>query len=110
MKMKNITLVTSLLILALISFGTVAADSHLDEAIQHAQAAATSSDSKAVVQHATEAITHAKAAKNDKTDSKHINEGLKCLDDAVKEGNAGNIDAAKKEATDAVKHFKQAAK
>ena len=33
-----------------------------------------------------------------------------CLDGAIKEGNDGNLDAAKKEATDAVKHFKQAAK
>ncbi|MBA3756976.1 MAG: hypothetical protein H0X02_12460 [Nitrosomonas sp.] len=110
MNMKTISLYVSILIMALFSFSAIAADSHLDQAIQHAEAAITSPDGKAVAQHAEEAKTHAKAAKNDKTDGKHMDEGIKCLDDAVKEGKAGNTDAAKKAARDAVNHFKQAAK
>ena len=53
MNMKNITLLASLFIMAIISFSAIAEDTPLDQAIQHANAAATSSDSKAVVQHST---------------------------------------------------------
>ena len=108
--MKTISLYAGILILALFSFGAIAAGSHLDEAIQHAEAAVNSSDGKGVAQHAEESKTHAKAAKNDKTDAKHVDEGIKCLDDAIKEGKDGNTEAAKKAARDAVNHFKQAAK
>jgi hypothetical protein len=109
MHTKTTLLYASILIIVLFSFSAIAGQSHLDQAIQHAETAATSSEGKAIVQHAQESKTHAKAAKNDKTDAKHLDEGIKCLDDAVKEGNDGNTDAAKKAATDAVKHFKQAA-
>ena len=116
MSMNNITLLASFFIMAIISFSAVAEDTALDQAIQHAQAAATSSDSKAVVQHATEAIMQATAAikmkpiagSYDKNEDSHISKGLKCLDDAVKEGNAGHTDSAKKAASDAASHFKQA--
>ncbi|SDX59262.1 small metal-binding protein SmbP [Nitrosomonas oligotropha] len=37
-------------------------------------------------------------------------DGIKCLNDAVKESDSGNTDAAKQAATDAVRHFKQATK
>ena len=110
MNKKTIIIYASILIMTLLSFSAIAGQSHLDEAIQHAEAAVASTDGKTVAQHAEEAKTHAKAAKNDKTDAKHLDEGIKCLDGAIKEGNDGNLDAAKKEATDAVKHFKQAAK
>lgn len=110
MNKKTIIIYASILIMALFSFSAVAGQSHLDEAIQHAEAAVTSADGKALAKHAQEAKTHAKAAKNDKTDAKHVDEGIKCLDSAIKEGNDGNLDAAKKEATDAVNHFKQAVK
>ena len=96
--------------MALFSVSAVAADNHLNQAIQHAEAASTSPDGKSIVQHAQEAKTHAKAAMNDKNDAKHLEDGMKCLDDAVKAGNDGNTDAAKKSAKDAVNHFKQAAK
>lgn len=111
--MKTITLFVSILIMSLISFGVLAGSSHLDEAMQHTEAAITSPDGKTVAQHAAEAKTHANAAKNDKqhkVDSKHVDEGIKSLDDAVKEGNGGNTDAAQKAAREALNHFKQAAK
>ncbi|WP_394807352.1 small metal-binding protein SmbP [Nitrosomonas sp.] len=110
MNKKTIIIYVSILIMALFSFSAVAEQSHLDEAIQHAEAAVTSADGKTLAKHAQEAKTHAKAAKNDKTDAKHVDEGIKCLDSAIKAGNDGNLDVAKKEATDAVNHFKQAAK
>ena len=108
--MKTISLYAGILIMVLFSVSAIAADSHLDQAIQHDEAAVTSPDGKSIAQHAEEAKTHAKAAKNDKTDAKHMDDGIKSLDDAIKEGKGGNTDAAKKAARDAVNHFKQAGK
>jgi hypothetical protein len=108
--MKAVSFYASILIMVLYSISSIAGDSHLDQAIQHTEAALASPDGKGVAQHAQEAKAHANAAKNDKTDAKHLEDGIKCLDDAVKEGKEGNTDAAKKAARDAVNHFKQAAK
>ena len=102
---------TSIMIMILFSLSAIAGESHLVHAIKHAEAAAAAADGKAVAEHAEKAKTHAIDAKNDKTsksDPKHIDEGIKCLDDAIKEGKGGNAEAAKKAATDAVNHFKQA--
>ncbi len=110
MNIRKIALFVSILMMALLSFGATAGSNHLEQAIQHAETAMTSVDGKTVAQHASEARVHAKSAKNDKSDSKHLDEGIKCLDDAVKEGTDGNTDAAKKAAKDAVEHFKQATK
>ncbi|MER2514187.1 MAG: small metal-binding protein SmbP [Nitrosomonas ureae] len=85
----------------------------MDHAIQHAETAAKSADGKTVAKHAMEAKKHANAAKNDKDrqiDANHLGEGIKSLDEAVNEGKDGEADAAKKAASDAIEHFKQAAK
>lgn len=111
--MKTITLLTTLIMMTFFSLSAVAGASHLDQAIQHSEAAAKSADGKAVAKHATEAKKHANAAKNDKDrqiDAKHLDEGIKSLDEAVKEGKDGEANAAKKAAADAIEHFKQAAK
>ena len=113
MNMKTITLYTSILIMALFSFSVLAESGHLAQAIQHAESAVKSADGKTVAHHARMAKNHANAAKNQKDrviNRQHLDEGTKCLDDAVKEGEDGNTDAAKQAATDAVKHFKQATK
>ena len=113
MNTKAITLFTSILIMALFSFSALAESSHLDQAIQHAESAAKSPDGKTVAHDARMAKNHANAAKSQKyrhIKRKHLDEGIKCLDDAVKEGKDGNTDAAKQAATDAEKHFKQATK
>ena len=111
MSVKTMTFFTSIMIMILFSLSAMAGESHLVHAIKHAEAAAAAADGKAVAEHAGQAKTHAIDAKNDKTsksDPKHIDEGIKCLDDAIKEGKSGNTDAAKKAAADAVSHFKQA--
>jgi len=111
--MKTITLFTCILIMALFSFSALAGSSHLDQAIEHAESAAKSADGKTVAHHAGVAKSHANAAKSQKDriiNRKHLDEGIKCLDDAVKEGRDGNTDEAKQAAKDAVKHFKQATK
>ncbi|WP_242447343.1 small metal-binding protein SmbP [Nitrosomonas supralitoralis] len=113
MNMKTITLFSSILVMALFSFGAIAESSHLEQAIQHAESAAKSADGKAIAHHARMAKNQANAAKNQRDriiDRKHLDEGIKCLDDAIKEGEDGDIDEAKQAATDAVKHFKQAIK
>lgn len=102
---------TSIMIMILFSLSAIAGESHLVHAIKHAEAAAAAADGKAVAEHAEHAKAHAIDAKNNKnakSDPKHIDDGIKCLDDAIKEGKGGNAEAAKKAATDAVTHFKQA--
>ena len=63
--MKTITLFTSVLIMALLSFSTFAASSNLDQAIQHAEAAIKSEKGKSVAEHAAEAKKYANASKSD---------------------------------------------
>lgn len=112
MSVKTLMFFTSIMIMILFSLSAIAGESHLVHAIKHAEAAAAAADGKAVAEHAEHAKAHAidaKNNKNSKSDPKHIDEGIKCLDDAIKEGKGGNAEAAKKAATDAVNHFKQAA-
>ncbi len=109
--MKTITLFASLIITTFFSLSALAGAGHLDQAIQHAEMAVKSTDGKAVAKHAMEAKKYANAAKNDKDrqiDTNHMDEGIKSLDDAVKEGKDGETDAAKKAASDAIEHFNQA--
>ncbi|PSJ16468.1 small metal-binding protein SmbP [Nitrosomonas supralitoralis] len=110
MNRKTIISFASILILSLLSFYSIAGQSHLQQAIKHSEAAASSADGKTIAKQAQEAKIHAEAAKNDKIDAKHVDEGIKFLEDAVKKGNDGNIDAAREAATDAVDHLKQAEK
>lgn len=110
--MKQIS-IFALLVFSLISLDVLAGSGHLDEAIKHSEQAASASDAKGVAQHAKEAKMHAQSAKDDKerkVDNKHVDEGISCLDTAVKEGDSGNADAAKKSAREALDHFKAAAK
>ncbi|MBP6058929.1 MAG: hypothetical protein KA524_11065 [Nitrosomonas sp.] len=113
MNMKTITLYTSFLMVLFFSVHTFAAGNHLTEAIQHAEAAVKSAEGKSIAQHAEEAKTHANAAKNEKTQAttsgSHLDAGIRSLDEAIKEGNLGAIDSARKAAEQAITHLKQAA-
>jgi hypothetical protein len=110
MNIKGFTLLISILGMMLFSLNVIA-DDHLDQAIQRAEAAVRANDGKILVQYATDSKVHATDAKRDKTiDATHIEEGIKSLDDAMKEGKDGNTEAAKKATADAIKHFKQARK
>ncbi|WP_297324356.1 small metal-binding protein SmbP [Nitrosomonas sp.] len=113
MNIKTITLYTSVLIMVLCSFSAFAAESHLNQAIQHAEAAVKSADGKTIAEHAEEAKTHAKSAQTEKTLAKtagsHLDAGIKSLDEAIKQGKLGAADLAKKAAEEAVTHLKQAA-
>ena len=113
MNMKTITLFTSILIMALFSFSALAQSSHFDEAVQHAEAAVKSDDAGSIAEHASMSKKYASASKSE-TDREinhtHLNEAINSLDEAVREGNDGDADAAKQAAKDALVHFNQATK
>ncbi len=79
-----------------------AAESHMAEALKHAEAAAAAADAAAVAEHASAATTHAKIA------DEHLDAGLKSLEGAVEHGKMGHADLAKKAAEEAVTHLKAA--
>jgi len=109
--MKNITLFASILVMVVFSLSAMAGDNRLIDAIQHTKRAVTAVDGMDVAKHAEMAKNHANAAKTDKHnkyDDKQMDDGIKCLDDAIKEGMDGNAEAARKAANDALKHFTQA--
>lgn len=108
--MKNITLFASILVMVVFSLSGMAGDNQLIDAIQHTQRAITAVDGMDVAKHAEMAKNHANVAKTDKHhtyDNKQMDDGIKCLDDAIKEGMDGNAEAARKAANDALKHFTQ---
>ncbi|MBL8497706.1 hypothetical protein ABF87_10340 [Nitrosomonas sp. JL21] len=110
--MKALSFFVSFLLISLMSLNVHAA-SNLDQAIQHSEAALKSEKGTSVAEHAAEAKKYAQAAKNDKDkviEGKHLDEGIKCLSDAMKEGEKNNADEAKKAVKDAIEHFKQASK
>jgi hypothetical protein len=114
MSMKVISFTSILIIMALLPFSTFAAENHLSQAVQHAEAAVQSTDVKTIAGHVEEAKTHAEAAKAEKTltagiISSHLDAGIRSLNEAIKEGKLGAIDAARKSAKQAVAHLKQAA-
>ncbi len=90
------------IVLTLASFGAYAGESHMAEALKHAEAAAKADDSKAIVEHAEAAKTHAKIA------DEHLDAGLTSLNDAIDHGKMKHADLAKKSAEDAVTHLKAA--
>ncbi|SJM93687.1 conserved exported hypothetical protein [Crenothrix polyspora] len=93
------------ILLACASFGAYAVESHMAEALKHAEAAVTSADGKAVgavVEHAKAAKTHADTAKE------HLDAGVTSLNDAIDHGKMKHADLAKKSAEEAVTHLKAA--
>ena len=90
------------IVLTLASFGAYAGESHITEALKHAEAAAKADDSKAIVEHAEAAKTHAKTA------DEHLDAGITSLNDAIDHGKMKHADLAKKSAEEAVTHLKAA--
>jgi len=90
-------LVSTVLIMA--SAGAYAGESHMADALKHAEAAAKSDNGKEIVEHADKAKTHAKAA------DEHLDAGITSLNDHAK---MKHVDLAKKSAEEAVTHLKAA--
>jgi hypothetical protein len=104
MKLTNIKLTGLLLgsILTVATFGAYAGESHMAEALKHAQAAVKADDGKGVAKHADAAKTHAQTA------SEHLSAGITSLNDAIDHGKLDHTDLAKKSAEEAVTHLKAA--
>jgi O-acetylhomoserine/O-acetylserine sulfhydrylase-like pyridoxal-dependent enzyme len=90
------------IVLTFASFGAYAGESHMAEALKHAEAAAKAADGKAIAEHAEAAKTHAKTA------DEHLDAGITSLDDAIDHGKLKHTDLAKKSAEEAVTHLKAA--
>jgi hypothetical protein len=108
MNMKTnikLTGICASILLSIASFGVYAGESHIAEAIKHAEATVKAADGKAVgaiVEHAEAAKTHAKTA------DEHLDAGITSLNDAIDHGKLKHADLAKKSAEEAVVHLKAA--
>lgn len=104
MKLTN-TKISSLwagLILIFCSFYAYAEESHIAQAIKHAEAATKAQGGKAIAEHAETAKTHAKTA------DEHLDAAIKSLDDSIAQGKLRHDDLAKKSAEEAITHLKAA--
>ncbi len=90
------------IILAFASLGAYAGESHMAEALKHAEAAVKADDGKTIAEHAEVAKTHAKTA------DEHLDAGIASLNDAIDHGKMKHADLAKKAAEEAVTHLKAA--
>ena len=106
--MKRITIFASILLFIVIfPSSAIARNNQLIDAIQHTQRAIRSVDSNDVAKQAQIAKSHANAAKIDNY-NKQMDDGINSLDEAIKEGNYGNVEAAREAAKYALKYFTQA--
>jgi hypothetical protein len=90
------------MVLMAASFGVYAEESHMEQALKHAEAAAKAGDGKTIAEHAEKAKTHAKTA------DEHLDAGITSLNDAIDHGKQKHDDLAKKSTEEAVKHLKAA--
>jgi O-acetylhomoserine/O-acetylserine sulfhydrylase-like pyridoxal-dependent enzyme len=99
---KKITSIYAVIVLTLATSGVYAGESHMAEALKHAEAAAKAADGKTIAEHAAAAKTHAQTA------DEHLDAGLTSLTDAIDHGKMKHTDLAKKSAEEAVTHLKAA--
>jgi Small metal-binding protein len=104
MKTTNmkLTALSAGILLTVASLGAYAGESHMAEALKHAQAAVKADDGKGIAKHADVAKTHAQTA------SEHLSAGITSLNDAIDHGKLDHSDLAKKSAEEAVTHLKAA--
>lgn len=97
--------IISSLLFTLASLDAYAGESHIAEAIKHAEATVKAADGKAVdgiVEHAEAAKAHAITA------DENLNAGITSLKDAIDHGKLKHADLAKKSAEEALVHLKAA--
>jgi uncharacterized membrane protein YvbJ len=104
MKLTNtkLTTLSAGIILTFAAFGAYAGESHMAEALKHAEAAVKADDGKTIAEHAEVAKGHAKTA------DEHLDAGIASLNDAIDHGKMKHADLAKKAAEEAVTHLKAA--
>jgi hypothetical protein len=91
---------------------SLAAESHLEQAIEHTKQAideGNKGDASALVEHATAALGHAQDAQKEKA-SPHTKAGIKHLKEAIKHGKKGHAKVATKHAETALTHLEEANK
>jgi hypothetical protein len=112
MNLKIIAQFIIILMMILFSLNGRANDSHLEQAVQHTEAAAKATMPKSIVEHAEAAKAHAEAAKNEKNHlipgGAHLDAGIRSLNKVIENGELGAADSARKAAEEALNHFKQA--
>jgi uncharacterized membrane protein YvbJ len=101
MNMK-LTSLSAGIIITFVSFCTYAGESHMAEALKHAEAAVKADNGKTIAEHAEVAKAHAKTA------DEHLDAGIASLNDAIDHGKMKHADLAKKAAEEAVTHLKAA--
>lgn len=100
----------SIVALTLLTANAVAGTrSHLEQAMQYSEAALYARDGKTLMEKAEEAKQQATLASRERAGGKHMEQGLQCLDNAINEAKAGNVEAARTASKDALDHFTQAA-
>lgn len=104
MKLTNMKLtgLSAGIILTFASFGVYAGESHMAEALKHAEAAVKAGNGKTIAEHAEVAKTHAKTA------DEHLDAGITSLEGAIEHGKLGHADLAKRNAEEAITHLKAA--
>jgi hypothetical protein len=101
MNTKLTRLLTGVVLTVAFSCG-YAEDTHIDEALVHAEAAVKATDAKGVGEHAEAAKAHVKVA------IEHLNSGNKSLESAIEHSKKGHTVKAQKAAEEAVNHLKAA--
>ncbi|WP_347888309.1 small metal-binding protein SmbP [Nitrosomonas europaea] len=108
---KILSILSSTFILSLFMLSSVNAqveDVHLQEAIRQTEAVVLAVDVKTMTQLAQEAERYAVEVKSTHPEDKHLQEeGLKHLNDVIKESRAGEAAAARKAAIVALSKFNQ---
>lgn len=102
-------LLWSLVALTLLTANAVAGTrSHIEQAMQYSEAALYARDAKTLIEKAEEAKQQASLASGEKVRGRHREQGLQCLDNALKEARAGNVEAWRTASKDALDHFTRA--
>ena len=98
----KLTALSAGIILTFASFGAYAGESHMAEALKHAEAAVKADNGKTIAEHAEVAKAHAKTA------DEHLDAAIASLNDAIDHGKMKHADSAKKADEEAVTHLKAA--
>ncbi|CAD86353.1 MULTISPECIES: small metal-binding protein SmbP [Nitrosomonas] len=107
---KILSILSSTFILSLFMLSSVNAqveDVHLQEAIRQTEAVVLAVDVKTMTQLVQEAERYAVEVKSTHPENEHLQEGLKHLNDVIKESQAGEPAAARKAAIVALSKFNQ---
>lgn len=107
---KILSVLSSTFVLSLFMISSVSAqaeDIHLQETIRQTEAVVQAVDVMTMTQLAQEAARYAVEVKSTYPENKHLQEGLKYLNNVIKKSQAGEAAAARKSAIVALNKFNQ---